>query len=194
MEQTQNNGTLILVSAPSGGGKNAVIHALLKRFPNSVQLVTTTTRPMREGERDGVDYYFMPRATFETKLAQGDFVEHNEYAGNLYGTEWEKLRACQAAHPLVFSQAEVNGKQSLDALKVPHVSIFLLPESLDILEKRLRNRGGMPEENIRTRLEIAKAEIEVGKTYDLPLVNREGHMDETVDQIAAYIEETVGNA
>ncbi len=190
----ETSGILVLVSAPSGGGKNAVIHALLQRFPNSIQLVTTTTRPKREGEQDGVDYYFMPREQFEEQLRSGGFVEHNEYAGNLYGTEWDKLRACQASHQLVFSQAEVNGKQSLDRLRVPHISIFLLPESIDILEKRLRNRGGMPEDNIRERLDIAAREIEVGKTYDFPIVNREGYMGETVDSIASYIEERLGSA
>lgn len=182
-------GTLVLVSAPSGGGKNAVIAQLLQRFPVSTQLITTTTRPMRAGERDGVDYYFIERDVFLEKLRRGEFVEHNEYAGNLYGTEWEKLRAALDQYTWVFSQAEVNGKQSLDRLEVPHTSIFLLPESIDVLEKRLRNRGGMAEENIQERLRIAKGEIEIGKSYDLPIVNREGALEETVKQIASSLED-----
>ena len=84
---TQKNGILVLVSAPSGGGKNVVIRQLMARYPGSVQLVTTTTRPMRDGEKHGVDYYFISKEDFQYKLAAGGFVEHNEYNGNYYGTE-----------------------------------------------------------------------------------------------------------
>lgn len=184
-------GTLILISAPSGGGKNAVIQSLMRTFGDAVQLVTTTSRPPREGEKHGVDYYFISKEEFQQKLDIGDFVEYNEYAGNYYGTEWAELHRCEESAALVFSQAEVHGKRSLDALKVPHISVFLLPESLEILEKRLEQRGGMARENIERRLEIAKAEIAEAETYDLPIVNTDGKMAETVDRIATFIRERV---
>ncbi len=173
-------GTLVLISAPSGGGKNAVIRELLQRFPHSAQLVTTTTRPMRAGEQNGVDYHFLSRDAFLEKQAAGGFVETNEYAGNWYGTEWEKLNQALAQYDVVFSQAEVNGKENLDRQHVPHISIFLLPENLDILHQRLIARGGMDPANIAERLRIAEAEIEHGKRYDLALVNKEGAFQETI--------------
>ena len=191
---TQQKGTLVLVSAPSGGGKNAIIHALLKHFTEAVQLVTTTTRDKRPGEKEGVDYYYISKDAFKKKLAEGEFVEYNEYADNFYGTQWGHLREALKTHKIVFSQAEVHGKASLDRLKVPHISIFLLPESLEVLKERIEQRGGTSKESLAMRLETAKAEIERAKIYDFPIVNKDGHMDDTIRQIVQYLAEEKGLA
>ena len=92
-----HRGILVLISSPSGGGKNSVIRKLIDHIDDAVQFVTTTTRDRREGEINGTDYHFISRNVFEKKIEAGDFVEYNDYAGNLYGTEKEKLDAITAA-------------------------------------------------------------------------------------------------
>lgn len=180
-------GILILVSAPSGGGKNAIITALLERFSHATQLVTTTTREKRPGEEEGKDYYYLTKEAFEEKKLAGGFVEYNTYAGNYYGTAWDHLNAALASYAIVFSQAEVNGKKSLDAKGIPHVSIFLLPESIDILRARIVARGGTSLTSLEDRIETAKKEIAEAPIYDLPILNKDGHMDETVEAIVAFL-------
>ena len=109
------SGHLVIISSPSGGGKNSVINALMTRFLNSARLVTTTTRPMRPLEKDGIDYVFVTHEEFEQKLQAGDFLEHNKYAaGHYYGTDRKTLEHLLDSHPLVFSQIEVNGKHQSD--------------------------------------------------------------------------------
>ncbi len=181
-------GLLILISSPSGGGKNTVIKSLLKYFDNAVQLVTTTTRKKRDGERDGVDYHFISRKKFEEKLEKKDFVEYNEYSGNLYGTQWKDLNESISSHKIVLSQADVHGKKNLDLQKVPHLSIFLLPENLSILEQRITRRGGVSKEDMKKRLQAAEKEISNSEIYDHRIVNRQGAMEKTIEEIKNIIE------
>lgn len=188
-----NQHQLVVISAPSGGGKNAIIAELLKRIPNSSHLVTTTTRAMREGERNGVDYYFITREQFEERLEKGAFLEHNEYAGNLYGTERMELERQLKHFDVVFSLVEVNGKKSFDRLHIPHISIFLLPESINILKDRLEQRGGMDPKDIAERLRIAQEELDFASAYDVTVVNKEGYMQETVEHIAEFLTKRFGN-
>jgi len=185
----KHKGHLILISSPSGGGKNSVIKELIARFDNAVQFVTTTTREKRDGEIDGTDYHFLSREYFKRKIEADDFVEYNDYAGNLYGTEKEKLSASLETYDLVFSQADVNGKHSLDKLGIPHLSIFLMPESMDVLRERIINRGGVSEEKMHERLHIAEEELETSKDYDYRVVNKEGELEKTVEKIRKIIEE-----
>lgn len=165
---------------------------LMKRYDDAAQLVTTTTRERREGETDGVDYYFISRPTFEKKIAKGEFVEYNEYNGNLYGTTWHELNARLSRHAVVFSQAEVHGKANLDKADIPHVSVFLLPESMNVLERRLLARGGMSDTDIAARLTISQKEIDASRSYDLRVVNREGRFRDTVEEIALFLDGRVG--
>lgn len=180
-------GKLILISSPSGGGKNSVIKALLAQFENAAQFVTTTTRVPREGEEHGKDYFYRTREKFEVMMKNGGFVETNEYAGNLYGTEQAKLDEFLSSYEIVFSQADVHGKHSLDALSIPHLSIFIMPESIDILKQRIISRGGVSEEKMNERMKIAEEEIETSKDYDFRIVNAEGKLEETVAEIGGII-------
>ena len=188
----EKSGKLILVSAPSGGGKNAIIRALLKRFPNSTQLVTTTTRNMRPGEVNGKDYHFLDKKIFKKKIATGGFIEYNEYDGNLYGTQWGDLNDALDKYNLVFSQAEVNGKRHLDEQNVKHISIFLEPESFEILKGRIQKRGGTSDDSIAIRLKTAKHEIDASDSYDFCVVNKDGEMNQTVNKIVGYLVQKKG--
>jgi len=177
----------VVISSPSGGGKDSVINELIKQLNNSARLVTTTTREPRPGNKDGVDYFFVSREDFEEKIKNIKLVEYNNYAGNYYGIEKEKLENALAEHEIVFTQIEVNGKHNLDRQNIPHLSIFLVPNDLEILADRIRRRGGVTEEVIKKRLEIAKNEIEQSADYDYRIVNKDGDFDQTVANIREII-------
>jgi guanylate kinase len=178
-----NKGKLVIISSPSGGGKDSIISALLKIVPNSTRLITTTSREPRPGNQNGIDYYFVSQTEFENKIQNEEMVEYNNYAGNYYGIEKKNLILALENNEWVFTQIEVNGKQHLDEQNIPNISIFLLPENLEILAKRIRNRGGLDEEKIKERLEIAQKEINKSVLYDYQIVNVDGKFEETVSKI-----------
>lgn len=180
-------GSLVVISAPSGTGKNTVVRALLKELSRATRLVTTTSRPTRPGEKDGVDYYFVSREEFERLLAEDAFVEYNEYAGNYYGTERKHLETLLADYAIVFAVLDVNGKKNLDKKHISHLSIFLIPETLEALRQRLIVRGGLSKEKIEARLEQAKKEIAVSSTYDIRVVNPEGKIGEAVANVREFL-------
>ncbi len=182
-----NKGLLIIISAPSGNGKDAVIEALLKIVPSSTRLITTTSRPPRPGNIEGVDYYFISKEDFENKIKNEEFLEYNFYAGNYYGTEKKILEDNIKKNKAVFLNIDVNGKHNLDKAKVKNLSIFLLPDSLEILKNRIRQRGGISEELIEERIKTAKYEIENSLDYDYRIVNENGKLDETIDKLAKII-------
>ncbi len=180
-------GQLIIISSPSGGGKDSVIRELLKIFPNSTRLITTTSRPPRPGNVNDVDYHFINQQQFIEKIKNGDFLEYNTYAGQYYGTEKSKLTQTLERYDLVFTQIEVNGKHNLDKNGIKNTSIFLLPENLEILKKRIQRRGGLTPKIIAERLKTATKEIADSADYDYRLINKNGKMAETVSEIVAII-------
>ncbi len=180
-------GLLVIISSPSGGGKDTVINALVKLLPNATRLITTTSRPPRPGNIEGVDYYFVTADEFKRRLAAGAFLEYNIYADNYYGEEKTILDQCLSQFDIVFTQIDVTGKHALDKLKFPHLAIFLAPENLDVLRKRIEKRGGIDSTAIEKRLEIAKKEIEQSADYEHRIVNIEGKLDETIAKVAEII-------
>ncbi len=189
----QHRGLLVIISSPSGGGKDSVINALLKIFPSSTRFITTTSRPPRPGNREGVDYYFISPEEFQRRIEQQKFLEWNFYAGNYYGTEAKHLADLQTKFDLILTQIEVNGKHHLDQAGVENLSIFLLPESLETLGKRIAARGGVSPESLAERLAIAKQEIAASSDYDYCVANREGALAETVAKVSEIIKEHLAN-
>ena len=185
MNQT---GLLFIISSPSGGGKDSVINALIKMFPDSTRVITTTTRAPRPGNINGVDYHFITPEEFKQKLATGDFVEHNVYGGNYYGMQKKHLAELLATHPIVFTQIDVNGKHQLDDAHLRHVSIFLIPDNLETLRQRILARGGLTPKAIEERMKIAAEEITAAADYEYKIINKNGKMPETVAKIAEIIE------
>jgi guanylate kinase len=193
MATQQKKGLLVIISSPTGGGKDAIIKDLVKVFPNSTRLVTTTSRSPRPTDKEGETYYFISREDFETKIKEGYFLEYNDCVGNYYGTPKQYFKDTLAKYDIVFSNIDVNGKRSLDDLDVPNLSFFILPESLNSLKQRAEKRGGMTEEMIRDRIILAKEEIAKSKDYDYKVINFDGKLDETVEKIAEIIQQTLSS-
>lgn len=188
MESILKKGALVVISAPSGGGKTAVINRLIELVPNSARLVTLTSRPPRVGEVDGVDYIFLTKEEFEDKIKQNDLIEHVEYVGHYYGIGKRELAKLLDRHIYVFAAIDINGKKSLDRIGIPHVSIFLLPESLNNLRVRLARRPNLTIAETERRLRIAEKEIgEAVIIYDHKIINRERKFERTLEEVMAFL-------
>lgn len=185
-----NLGLLVIISAPSGGGKTTIVSRLLEDIPEAARLITTTTRLPRPGEADGTDYHFITRGNFQKKIQNGDFVEWVEYAGAFYGTDRHELATLLNQHPFVFANVDVRGKESLEQGGFKGLSIFLLPENEAVLRERLARRPRATEVYISSRLARAAAEVAMAPTFDYQVVNREGHLAEAIAEIRAILDKT----
>lgn len=183
-----SKGLLVVFSSPTGGGKDALIKALLKKIPHSSRNITTTSRPPRPGNVEGVDYYFVSEEEFEKKIARGDFIEYVKHTGNYYGTDKATLERLLRTHEVVFTQLDIPGKIAFDQLHIPHLSIFILPENLEVLRERIIARGGLTREEVEERLIVAKHEIGEAGLYDLQIVNKQGEFEETVGAVFEAIQ------
>lgn len=181
-------GTFVIISSPSGGGKNSVIAELIRRIPQTTRFVTTTTRPPRPGETEGRDYYFLDEKTFLEKKKRGDFLETNQYAGYWYGTDRHALETSLQLHHVVFGALDVNGKKQLSAVRFPHLSVFLLPENREVLAERIRRRGGVSESEMEDRLRIAQTEMDQADAFDYQVMNVEGQIEKTVEKILVLLD------
>ena len=164
---------ILVVSAPSGGGKGTILAEVLKQDPRLVHSVSVTTRKPRQNEVNGVHYSFMSVGEFESRKDAGDFREWAEVHGNYYGTLNEEIDTHTASGEDVVLELDVQGKRSMEAARPEAKTIFIMPPSLEILEQRLRDRGGLSEEELQTRLKNAEDEIAVRDEYDYIIVNDE---------------------
>ena len=178
-----NNGMLVVLSGPSGVGKDAVKEGFLAACPNMVQSVSATTRPMREGERDGADYHFLSREAFEAMIARGDFLEYTQYNGNYYGTPLPFVKELLASGKDVLLKIEVEGARNVRRLFPEAVQIFLLPPSMQELWNRLAGRGSDTEEKNRQRFATAYEELAFAGDYDYNVVNDD--LELAVSRLAA---------
>ena len=169
--QKTEEGVLIIVSAPSGCGKSTVVHALMEKRKNLRFSVSATTRAMREGEVDGVDYYFVSREEFERMIGENAFLEHAEYVGNCYGTPREAVERQLRDGYDVYLDIDVQGALQVKAIRPQTLMIFLMPPSMEELERRLVSRGTNTPEEIRGRLAAAERECESRTQFDYVVVN-----------------------
>ncbi|MBU5366266.1 guanylate kinase [Enterococcus devriesei] len=165
-------GLLIVLSGPSGVGKGTVRKAIFERDDNEFQYsVSMTTRPKREGEVEGVDYYFRTKEEFEAMIEAGEMLEYAEYVGNYYGTPLTYVNKTLDEGKDVFLEIEVQGAQQVKD-KVPDgVFIFLTPPDLTELKARIVGRGTDSAEVIDERMRVARQEIEMMALYDYAVVN-----------------------
>ena len=178
------NRKMLIFSAPSGGGKTTIVKAVLKQFPELAFSVSTTSRPQRPNEINGVDYYFISTEEFRKKIANEEFIEWQEvYPGIYYGTLKSELERIWALGKNPVFDIDVKGALNLkNIFQSESLTIFIQPPSLQILEQRLRNRGTETEESLARRLGKAAYELTFATYFDAVIVN---------DQLQQAIQEAI---
>jgi guanylate kinase len=181
-----DNGLLLVLSAPSGCGKTTIVNNVMASLPGLVFSVSHTTRPARTGEVEGVQYHFVDEATFLLMRDQkpSGFLEWARVHGNLYGTGVETVRRLQQTGSDVLLDIDVQGAEQVVA-RVPAVTIFIAPPSMEELERRLRGRGTESEATLRERLENAAGEIAAAANYQYVIVN--DRLEEAVETLRSII-------
>ncbi|MDT8364195.1 MAG: guanylate kinase [Nitrosomonas sp.] len=178
-------GFLIVISAPSGTGKTSVVSALLQTDPDINLSVSYTTRPPRQNEEDGRDYFFVDRARFQRMSEQGDFLESAEVYGNFYGTSRSWIEERMTAGNDVLLEIDCQGALQVRELYPQSLSVFILPPSLAALKQRLEQRGMDESKVMERRLSAAREEVSHLHKYDYLVVNHD--LSETVRQISCIV-------
>ena len=178
-------GLLVVISGPSGTGKGTVCTALMKSVPELSYSVSATTRSPRKGERDGVNYYFLAREAFEGMIEEGGFLEWAKVYDNYYGTPLKKIEERLAEGQDILLEIDTQGALKVMEKCPEGVFIFLLPPSMEELERRIRGRGTESEESLSRRLGAARAEIGAGRRYEYAVVN--DRVDRAVEKIKGIL-------
>jgi guanylate kinase len=181
-----STGTLFTVSAPSGAGKTSLVNALLQRCQDLRVSVSHTTRPMRPGEEDGVNYHFVDESTFHAMLEQAAFLEHAQVFGNLYGTSQAWVEQELATGTDVILEIDWQGAQQVKRLMPETQAIFILPPSRATLEQRLTARGQDDNTIITARMAEAVEEMSHYTQGDYLVVNRD--FDTALEQLQAIVD------
>lgn len=178
-------GRLIVISGPSGVGKGTVVKALMEKDPNVRLSVSATTREMRPGETDGVQYYFITHEKFEQMIAEDRFLEHAQYVGNRYGTPEEPVDRMLAEGYDVILEIEVQGGLQIMQRRPDAISLFIVAPSFEVLAARLRGRGDTDEEKVLMRLQQARMEYLVARQYQYIVVN--DRLEDAVADVQAIL-------
>lgn len=178
-------GLLFVVSAPAGCGKDTILEQLFKRAENVGYSVSATSRLPRDGEIDGVHYHFRTREQFEQMIRNDEVLEYTEYCGNYYGTPRKAVEDMLAEGRDVILKIEVEGAMNIKRIFPECCLVFILPPSMQELERRLRKRGTETEEKIVERTAQAREELKFAENYDYLIVN--GELDKAVDDLRSVI-------
>lgn len=177
---------VVVIAGPSGSGKNAVIGEIMKLYPHSSRLVTATTRALRPGEIDGVDYHFFSQERFDEELSAGNIPEHRfvPALGTYYGIYIPDLETRIKDGGIVFAQVDIEGARLLKE-RYSATTIFIMPESLEQFRGRLRTRNPeWSEKEFNARMQITEEEMRVhAPQYDYRVVNADGRLTDTVEQV-----------
>ncbi|HDH99817.1 MAG TPA: guanylate kinase [Firmicutes bacterium] len=187
MFERSGRGFLVVFSAPSGAGKSTIVREVLRRkpVPGMELSISATTRPRRPGEEEGRDYYFLSEEEFKSRRERGEFVEWAEVHGHLYGTLRRTVEEALEEGKVLLLEIDVQGARQIRRAFPESVSVFVAPPSLEVLEKRLRERGRDPEEDIERRLEAAPKELSEAGYYDYIVVNED--LEEAVRAVEAIL-------
>ncbi len=178
---------LIVLSGPSGVGKDAVLHRMRELGEPLHFAVTATSRPQRPGEKDGIDYHFIAEARFQGGVSEGEFLEWAQVYGNWYGVPKEEVRGALHQGSDVIVKVDVQGAATIKGLAPQGVFIFLAAPNMEELVQRLRLRKTESGTDLTRRIETAWAEMQCIPMFDYVVVNHRGRVDEAVAQIDAII-------
>ncbi len=176
-------GFLMVLTGPSGAGKGTLVERLLEARPDCIFAVSSTTRPIRTGETDGVEYRFVDRPEFEQRIKRDYFLEWAEVHGNLYGTPGEEVAQLEQMGRVVLLDIDVQGGESVRRVRPDAVTVFIYPPSLESLRQRLARRGTDGPEVVAQRLANAPGEMAQWKHYDYLLIN--DNLEQAVAQMIA---------
>lgn len=179
-------GSVFVISAPSGCGKDTIISEVLKKMNGEAVLsVSMTTREMREGEKEGINYFYVSKDEFFKHIEDGDILEYTNYNSNYYGTPIKPVKDQLEKGKIVILIIEVEGGGNVRKVFPDATKIFIIPPSLEVLEKRLRSRGTDSDDAIINRLDIAKKELMRATEYDYVVENDD--LNEAVDDVMSII-------
>ena len=178
-------GRIFVVSGPSGSGKSTLIREVRQKVSDLGYSISHTSRPPRGQEKNGVEYHFVSKENFQKMIDNGDFVEWAEVYQDLYGTSVSSLRSQITVGLDVIMDIDVQGARNIKEYFKQAVLIYALPPSLEVLEKRLRERGTDDEKAIRKRLKKAAKEIKNCVSYDYLLFNDE--LDQAVEELKSIV-------
>jgi guanylate kinase len=176
---------VFVITGPSGVGKGTLIRGLMERLPQLALSVSATTRAPRAGETDGVDYHFLSREQFDQKVADGEFVEHADYAGRSYGTLRSELEGRVRGGEPVVLEIEVQGARLVRAAMPEAVQVFIAPPSLAALRTRLVGRGTDDESEVERRLQVAEQELTAQPEFAHVVVN--DRLDDALARLIAVV-------
>lgn len=177
---------LFVISGPSGAGKGTLVARVRNQRSNLGLTVSATTRSPREGEVDGVNYFFLSREEFKKRVEDGDFVEWAEVHGNFYGTLVSEVKSKLASGSSLILEIDVQGALNVKKRFPDAVLIFIKPPSLDVLKERLIGRGSESPESLALRLKDAAHEMELADRYDAIVVNDD--LEQATSELAALLD------
>lgn len=184
MRQNKNN--IFIISGPSGSGKDSIINGLKKNLPTK-QLITTVSRPMREGERQGKPYYFITKEQFKKNIKQNKFFEYDFHYNNYYGLTYKEINKAKISGKISFWQAEYKGVITAKK-KMPDLTAIFISSPLEILIDRMRRRETKLDEKIfKQRVKDIKEWLKHLDIYDYIVKNQEGKLNQTVERVAKII-------
>ncbi len=187
-QRMQGGPLLVVLSGPSGVGKDAVVAHMRRRHGHHCHfVVTATTRPKRAGEKDGLDYFFISQEQFQEMLDRGDLLEHAQVYGRWYGVPRPQVKDALEKGLDVVIKIDVQGAATLKKVVSQGVLIFLASPSWTELERRLRQRKTESPQQLALRIRMAREEMKQLPMFDYVVVNYEGHLEETVAQLEAII-------
>ena len=186
-KRPSQQGLFIVISGPSGTGKTSVIKELCEGDTTLAFSISATTRPPRSDETDGIDYYFLDQTEFEDLIDRSGFLEWVKYGGHYYGTLKSTIESTIEKGKDLVLEIDVHGAMKVKDLGIRYTSIFLLPPSLESLEKRLRNRKTESDSELQQRLLTAKSEFAYVADYDYCILNPDHNVEKAVTQIRNII-------
>ena len=180
---------VVVISGPSGVGKDVMIDRMIETGRLGFHFtITNTTRDPRPGEKDGVNHYFVDVDDFVNLIAADELLEWAQVYGNYYGVPKKQVREALSAGKHVIIRVDVQGAKRISEIIPGALLIFIIPPSLDVLKKHLKDRGVDSEEEMTKRLAAANEEISQASLFDFTVTNEEGRLDETVDSVVNIIE------
>ncbi|XP_055023714.1 guanylate kinase 1b isoform X2 [Misgurnus anguillicaudatus] len=183
----------VVLSGPSGAGKSTLLKRLMKEYEGVFGFsVSHTTRNPRPGEEDGKDYHFVTKEKMQEGIDQEDFIENAEFSGNMYGTSKSSITDVQAQNLICILDVDIQGVKNIKKTDLNPIYISIQPPSMEILEKRLRDRQTETEESLQKRLEAARIDMELSKepgTFDLVIINDD--LEEAYEKLKSVLIEEI---